>query len=112
MSLPSRAGGAAGFSGFFSSQVQLSGNSPAEAGSMPQMSEPKAIRRIFFALMLHGLSQPALADNGESLRQAEELKPVRIRVYLCSCVTDFIWLAFLRNLTTGVARTHATTTPM
>jgi hypothetical protein len=62
--------------------------------------------------MLHGLTQLALADNGESLHPAEELKPVRVRVYLCSCVTDFIWLAFLSNLTTGVARTHATTTPM
>jgi hypothetical protein len=80
MSLPWRAAWAARFSGFFSSQVQLSGNSPAEAGSMPQMSEPKAIRSIFFVLMLHGLSQPALADNAESFRQAEELKPVRIRV--------------------------------
>jgi hypothetical protein len=62
--------------------------------------------------MLHELSQPALADNGESLRQAEELKPVRIRVYPCSCVTDFIWLAFLSNLTTGRARMRATTAPM
>src|SRR5208283_242896 len=59
--LPSRAAWLARCSGL-SSQVQLSGNSPAEAGRMPQMSEPKAIRSSFFELMLHGLSQPALAD--------------------------------------------------
>jgi hypothetical protein len=64
---------------------------------MPQMSKPKAIRSVFFVLMLHGLSQPALADNGESLRPAEELKSVVIRVDLCSYVTALIWLAFFEQ---------------
>jgi hypothetical protein len=55
---------------------------------MPQVSEPKAIRSSFFVLMLHGLSQPALADNSESLCRTEELKSIGIQADLCSCVVN------------------------
>src|ERR1035437_6308016 len=113
MSLPSRVAWAARFSGFFSSQVQLSGNSPPKAGSMPQMSEPKAIRRSFFMLMLHELSQPASADNGESLCRPKELKLIGIPVdqRLCVSAVHLIRSAISSNLATGLARARATTAP-
>src|ERR1700722_17902163 len=66
MGLPSKAAWPARCSGL-SSQVQLSGNSPADTGNSMQMSEPTAIRRDFFVLMLHGVPQRALAGNSESL---------------------------------------------
>src|SRR5271170_4250496 len=62
MGLPSSAAWSARNSGL-SSQVQLSGNSPAEAGSIPQTSEPKAMRISFLVLIPDGLSHPASDGN-------------------------------------------------
>src|ERR1035437_3338262 len=78
MCLPSSAAWAARTSGL-SSQVQLSGNSLAEAGSIPQTSEPKAMRISFLVLIPDGLSQPASADNKKYPYGASRMELVALR---------------------------------
>src|ERR1051325_5451648 len=63
--LPSNAAWLARYFGW-SSQVQLSGNSPAEAGSTPRTSAPRAMGNDSFVLMEVWLARAWMADNSES----------------------------------------------